>query len=336
MAMAPPSATGTLTGAVTTIEAGAHVTAAGFVVHAPALALGDGTVFLLEDERRIESHPGGTILVAAVDSDRFVTGGDDGRVVATAPDGTTTLLGEEKGSWIDALALHSSGAVAWAAGRQVRTRSAKGETRTTSSASSVRGLSFAPKGYRLALSHYNGASLWFPNSAEAPETLTWKGSHLDVTFSPDGRFLVTTMQENAMHGWRISDGKHMRMSGYPAKPRSLSWSPDGNWLATSGADACVIWPFDGKDGPMGKAPRECGVRPARVSQVAFHPSAPVLALGYEDGFVLLCRLSDASEIPVRKDDQQAGAISAFAWDREGRRLLFGTRNGKAGMLSLPA
>ena len=139
-----------------------------------------------------------------------------------------------------------------------------------------------------------------------------------------------------MHGWRIADGKHMRMSGYPAKPRSLSWSPDGHWLATSGADACVVWPFDSKDGPMGKAPRECGVRPARVSQVAFHPSAPVLALGYEDGFVLLCRLSDASEILVRKEDPEGGAISTIAWDRDGRRLLFGTRNGKAGMLSLPA
>ena len=86
---------------------------------------------------------------------------------------------------------------------------------------------------------------------------------------------------------------------------------------------------------MGKSPRECGVRPARVSQVAFHPSASVLALGYEDGAMLLCRLTDASEILARRDDPEGGGISALAWDKAGQRLLFGTRNGRAGLLTLP-
>ena len=94
----------------------------------------------------------------------------------------------------------------------------------------------------------------FRTPPRAPDTFEWKGSHLDVTVSPDGRFLVTSMQENALHGWRIADRKDMRMSGYPAKTRSLSWSFDGHWLATSGADAAIIWPFKDKDGPMKKAP----------------------------------------------------------------------------------
>ena len=50
-----------------------------------------------------------------------------------------------------------------------------------------------------------GPRLWFPNAAAAPELFDWKGSHLDVTFSPDGRFLVTSMQENALHGWKLAD-----------------------------------------------------------------------------------------------------------------------------------
>ena len=336
--MAAPisSKTDSLTTAVRTFDVGAHVTAAAFLRAAPVLALGDGSVLFPDAEgRRVEAHPDAAILVAVADRDRIVTGGDDGRVVTTSADGSTLLVGQETGGWIDALALHPAGAVAWAAGRHVRARSAKGEVKSVMAASSARGLAFAPKGYRLAFSHYNGASLWFPNTAEAPETLSWKGSHLDVTLSPDGRFLITSMQENSMHGWRIADGKHMRMSGYPSKPRSMSWSPDGHWLATSGADACVVWPFDGKDGPMGKSPRECGVRPARVSQVAFHPSASVLALGYEDGAVLLCRLNDASEILVQREDTDGGGISALVWDPEGHRLLFGSRNGRAGLLTLP-
>ena len=331
----PPAPTDSLAKTVAPIAAGAHVTAACFLGAVPALALGDGTVLMgAGAERRVLAHPGGAVLCAAADGARLVTGGDDGRVVATGPDGAAEEIAAGKG-WVDALALHPSGAVAWATGRDVRARSAKGEVRAAAAGSSVRGLAFAPKGYRLAFSHYNGASLWFPGAAAPPQTLEWKGSHLDVVWSPDGRFVVTTMQENAMHGWRVADAKHMRMSGYPAKPRSLSWSPDGTWLATSGAEACVVWPFEGKDGPMGKAPRECGVRPVRVSQVAFHPRAGVLALGYEDGFVMMVRMTDNSEIVVRREDEVGGGVSALAWSAAGDRLLFGTRGGAAGLLTLP-
>ncbi len=143
------------------------------------------------------------------------------------------------------------------------------------------------------------------------------------------------MQENALHGWRLDDKAHMRMTGYPAKTRSMSWSHDGAWLATSGAEAAIIWPFSGKDGPMGKAPRECGVRPARASCVAFHPGALVLAIGYEDGCVLLVRLTDASELLVRLPAKEQKAVSALAWDKEGRRLAIGGADGYAGVLTLP-
>ena len=61
---------------------------------------------------------------------------------------------------------------------------------------------------------------------------------------------------------------------------------------------------------MGKAPRECGVREARVTQVAFHPRALVLAIGYADGLALLCRLGDAAEILVRPRVAARSARSA--------------------------
>ena len=87
---------------------------------------------------------------------------------------------------------------------------------------------------------------------------------------------------------------------------------------------------------MGKAPRECGVRGAKVSQVAFHPRALVVAVGYDDGFILLCRLADAAEILVREPGAGDGAVTALAWDAIGARLAFGLDNGGAGVLALPA
>ncbi len=333
--MTDAQATTSLAQHVRTFDAGAQVAAAAFIGDLPALALADGVVILggPDDQKRIVAHPDATILAAVSDGKTLMTGGDDGRVVALRADGEPEEMANEKGRWIDALALHGR-ACAWSTGKQVSARDEGGAVKTWSAPTTARGLAFQPKGYRLAATHYNGATLWFPKVEGSPQTLEWKGAHLDATFSPDGRFLVTSMQENALHGWRLADSRHMRMTGYPGKTRSLSWSHDGAWLATSGADAAIVWPFKDKDGPMGKAPRECGVREARVTKVAFHPRALVLAIGYADGLALLCRLGDAAEILVRPPG--GGAVSALSWDSTGARLLLGVESGEAGLLTLPA
>ncbi len=327
----------TLTDQVVALALAEPVAFVAFLGGTAVFALADGTLQFGDgaEGRRIPVHEDAAILVAAQDGDRLVTGGDDGRVVATDANGRVEPIGDEKGKWIDAVAARG-GAIAWTTGKTARARSAKGEMKSLDLPSSSRGLAFFPKGYRLAIAYYGGATLWFPN-AGYPETLAWAGSHLDATISPDGRFLVTSMQENALHGWRVADGKHMRMAGYPGKTRSLSWSHDGKWLATSGADACIVWPFSGKDGPMGQAPRDCGVRSAIVTQVAFHPAALVVAIGYDDGLVMLTRLTDGSEILVRHpaQDREGVRISALAWDAKGARLAFGADNGDAGVLTLP-
>ena len=205
------------------VAAGAPVVAVHFLKGCAAFVLGEeALLFVAADgnEQRVAAHGGG-ILAAVADADRIVTGGDDGKVVATDAGGNvTTLATDTKHRWIDRVALGPDGAVAWSAGKQAFVRTGKGDMREFEAPSSVGGLAFAPKGFRLAVSHYNGATLWFPNAPNAtPEFLAWKGSHLAVTFSPDGRFLVTAMQEPTLHGWRVVDGRHMRMAGYAAKAR---------------------------------------------------------------------------------------------------------------------
>ncbi len=331
MATSPQS----LTDRVQSFAAQDGVVAAGFLGEEATLALVNGDIVDAEGVRARRAHADASILIGLFSGDRLLTGGDDGRVVETRASGGPMELVNENGSWIDALAARDDGAVAWSVGKRVRARDAKGEVKELTAPSGVRGLCFLPKGYRLAVSHYNGVSLWFPNTAAEPEPLVWRGSHLDVTVSPDGRLCISAMQENALHGWRIADKKDMRMTGYPAKTRSFSWSHDGKWLATSGAEACIVWPCDGKDGPMGRPPRECCARQARVSRVAFHPNGLVIAVGFDDGWLILARLTDGAEILVRATQERAGAISAINWNAQGTRLVFGAEDGAAGLLTLP-
>jgi len=315
------------------VRAGGAVVAIQFLQDTAVFVLGEEGLILVEHggaERRIAVHAG-AILAAASDGVRIVTGGDDGKVVATDATGaSTTVGGDAKHRWIDRVAAGLDGAVAWSAGKQAFVRTRKGEERVIDLPSTVGGLAFAPKGFRLAVAHYNGATLWFPNAQAAPEKLEWRGSHLDVTFSPDGRFLVTAMQEPNLHSWRLADGKHMRMSGYSAKVLSMSWTADGKALATSGADQLIVWPFQGKDGPMGKPPEMLAPCESNVAVVAGHPRQAVVAAGYDDGLVLLVRIEDGAEILAKKPGN--APVSALAWNAKGTLLAWGAEDGEAGIV----
>lgn len=317
---------------VTPYEAGAHVVACGFLGEEAVFATGEGEI-VFASGRKVAAHPDAGILEAVCDGEKIYTCGDDGRVAATDAEGVIETLVEVKNKWIDHVALGPDGALAWSSGKTAFVRTKKGE-RSLEVASTVGGLAFAPKGFRLAVAHYNGVSLWFPNLDAKPDFLEWKGSHLGVVWPQDGKFLVTTMQEPAMHGWRLADNKHMRMSGYPSRVRSMSFSHDGKLLATSGAESVILWPFGTKDGPMGKEPGM--VAPARegsrVSCVACHPDKEAVAVGYTDGMVMMVRISDAAEILIR--GPEGGEVTALAWHKNGVSLAYGTDEGKAGVLVL--
>src|SRR5690606_35885969 len=244
-----------------------------------------------------------------------------------------TELAAAGGRWITALAAGPRGAVAFAGGRIAHVILPDGARKEFAHPRSVEGLAFSPKGIRFAVARYNGATLHFPATDGKPAELEWAGAHTGVTFSPDGAFLVTTMQENALHGWKLADGKHMRMSGYPAKVKSLSWAVKGRWLASSGAPAAIVWPFTGKDGPMGKAPLELGTRGnMMVTSVACHPTEEVAAIGYADGMILAGRFADQKEVLLRRGGK--GAITSMMWDDEGRRLVFGSAEGDCGVVDI--
>ena len=328
----PPTAIPSLADRVRHIAADAPIVGVHFFARAPVFVLGEEALLFADDERKVAVHGGG-ILVSAADATRIVTGGDDGKLIATDAKGQTTELAvDDKKRWIDQVALGPDRAVAWSAGKVAHVLTGKGEQRTFEAPSTVAGLAFAPKGFRLAVAHYNGVSFWFPNAAAKPEFFEWKGSHLGVTVSPDGRFLVTTMQESTLHGWRIADQKHMRMSGYSARVRSLSWTADGGLLATSGSEQLILWPFDGKDGPMGRQPQLMAPSEARVSLVAAHPKQPIVAVTYADGSVWLVRIDDGALIAARQAD--GAPVSALGWSADGQVLAYGTESGDAGVLVL--
>lgn len=319
-----------------------HCLATAFLNDVPHFAFADGAVHRLDHgHKTVQVNDGLLTTFHDTANDRLVTGGEDGKVFSVKANGAVEELAAAGRKWVTSVAAGPQGAIAYAVGRSAFVRFADGKTKEFQHPRTVEGLAFAPKGMRFGVARYNGATLHFPATEGKPTELEWAGAHTGIAFSPDGNFVVTTMQENALHGWKMEatkggmEARHMRMTGYPAKVKSISWSAKGKWLASSGAPAAIVWPFAGKDGPMGKAPEELGSRAnIMVTNVAFHPVEDVLAIGFIDGMILGVRLADGKEALLRRPGK--GAITSMDWSATGKLLAFASEAGDCGIIDISA
>lgn len=309
-----------------------------------AAALGDGRVVVRDIAgaawREFSLHDGAVLSIAPdCDEVGFLTGGDDGQLRRIDPVvGTMAPLAGFGMKWVEhvaSVADRKAPLRAAAVGRVIHLLDGSGAVvRALAHPSTVSGMAFDAKCRRIAASHYNGASVWFVRSENAkPQVLEWKGSHIGVAVHPDLDSIATAMQENALHGWKLPDGKHMRMSGYPSKPESLAFTRSGKWLASAGAEAIVLWPFFG-GGPMGKAPLELAGSDTIVKRVACHPITEVVAAGYADGLVVVADIGRERVLPVAAAGH--GPVSALAWSADGSLLGFGTESGFVAVVDFSA
>ncbi len=222
-----------------------------------AAALSDGSLRLLpahtetEKAQELNVHKGVSLsLQPYADAHAFLSGGDDGCVYIIDPTiEAPTLIAEHKHKWIDHVASSPEGDYrAYSTGKEVYMLDNEAQKigPTLIHPSSIGGLAFSPNGKRLAASHYNGVSLWWTKAKESiPTKLEWKGSHLNAVWHPDGKILMTSLQEGALHGWRLTDNNEMQMQGYTTKIHSMGFTAKGRYLATSGSPEIICWPFFG-------------------------------------------------------------------------------------------
>jgi WD40 repeat protein len=307
-----------------------------------AVALGNGSLFIVlagdQPPITLQAHAGACLSLCAAPDQGFLSGGDDGRFLAISVDGSIIQLGHFPGYWIEHVHSHSNGLMACSAGKQLHLFKPDRSSVAIEHSSTVGGLSIAPDGRQIAVSHYGGVSVHWTLVDEAkPKRLKWAGSHLAVTWSPDARFLLTSMQENCLRGWRLKEPQDLHMSGYSSRVKSWSWVNHGRWLATNAGDYVVCWPFQKRSGPMGETPMSLAYREnAVVSSVAGDPLMPLVAAGYDDGLVLITELDESTPTPraVMIKTPGNGAVTSMAFAPNSKRLILGTAEGFFGIMPM--
>lgn len=278
-------------------------------------AWGDGRLRLFrpgQEPQVTKVHDGAILSMAQAPDGAILTGGDDGLFARSHPAGVDEIARFGR-KWVDHVAAGRSGAIACSVGRDVHLYEPGGRSHVLEHPSTVGGLAFDRKGGRLAVAHYGGVTIWTRDQRRwKSSVLKWAGSHGRVTWSPDNRFLITSMQENALHGWRLRDKVDLRMSGYPAKVLGFDWAGDLPWLVTTGASEAILWPFDGINGPMGRQPMAlCAMGEVLVTSVCALPGQEAILAGFANGIVLCSQMTEGTE-PMLVKNTMGAALTLLA------------------------
>lgn len=256
-----------------------------FSADLPIFVFGDGTI-VLGDKVQEPLENGAYDACYCPISNGVLTIGDNATITRTRLNGKTEVINQIKGGFADYIVSNSRRSlIAVAASRHVfvidlKTNQTIFEFEPPMSPNCI---SFDVAGDNLVVGHGKGMTIYDLKTDEPAIDFPAAGGVYAAQFAPDLRFIVASTGEPALVGWRLLDGVAFRMAGYPTRPNSLVWLNEGMELVTSGGPVAVIWPFEGREGPMGKRAQTFQTRIGVVS--CADSAKDTVALGYIDGGV---------------------------------------------------
>ncbi len=141
----------------------------------------------------------------------------------------------------------------------------------------------SPNGqYWAAVSRQGDAWVW----DEGGQTLhqMWR-AHMDriraLTFSPDGRNLLTGSWDNTIKLWNVANGTLLWSDEQASNLTSVAFAPDGHLLATGGGTDATVHLWDIHNDRRAQTESH----PSPVSALSWSPDGRLLASGHSDGSI---------------------------------------------------
>jgi WD40 repeat protein len=300
---------------------------------AAASGAGPVTIFAASDGKRLHElsgHDNGTNAISWKPSSHILaTGGQDGAVklwdAAAGQHAATASLGR---SWVEHLSWRPEGpgaTLAAAAGRKFVYLNPDATIRHEfkDAPKTITAVAWHPKGACAAVAYFGGVCIWDGDDAVAQKEFPYGNGIHALTWSPDGRWLVSGNQDPSVHLWMPESDVELQMSGYETKVRHLSFDCASRWLATSGSQDACVWDCTGA-GPEGREPIMLP-HPAQVCGTAFQHAHGLLATASLDGSLMLW--SPDRKQPMRATVRMPVAATCLSWSHDDKYLAIGSEKG---------
>ncbi len=195
----------------------------------------------------------------------------------------------------------------------------------------LREVAFSPDGRFVACAAYlteesqdwSSAHVYDAASGELRHVLTVAGTTTySLSFSPDGRRIVTGNQDGTVTYWDADSGRSVRsMRADRSSVAGVAFSPDGRLLATACRERCVhLWSDKGGSSILSMLGHT-----DRVYTVAFSPDGRRLATQGLDGIRVWDVRSPYDDLTI---DAHSGPARSVAFSPDGTRILTGGDDGK--------
>ena len=177
-----------------------------------------------------------------------------------------------------------------------------------------------------------GAKIWRLGKKAPCGHFDWGGASLLVTWSPDGRWVVTGDQTPSVHLYDTGRKTPLHIQGFESKVKCFAWSDRGERLATGGGSVITLWPCTGPKGPDGATPIQLAGHLGEVLAMDFYPGRPVLASGGADGLVLVwLPLQHSGPALLAKSEAE---ITAVRWNPHAYVMAYTTSTGEVAIGAL--
>ena len=314
---------------------GSNITSLVYNGNYATVGLGDGRIIKIkEDENPVTlfSHKGAVTSVIFSNGNSTISAAQDGKVIKHNQDNTTQTIFDSGEFWINSMSFSKkTNRLAVAYDKKILIyENQKKIIDFTSPTSTLLNVSFSPNGHELATACYNGVSIFDCQNPSSKEILSWKGSLIEASWSPDGRFVAAATQDREIHIWDFIDNKDFRLGGFIGKARNICWTANSAYLLSLGSDVIAAWPLAG--GPGNFPPVEIGyAKDASLSSVAAGGEIDKIAGGFTNGSILIGNIRNSEAIIARAPDKNP--ITKIAWSPDYDKLVYGTRTGKIGFIS---
>ena len=275
---------------------------------------------------------------------RGVAWSPDGSVVATGSNRDVSYWDIATGQRLEAIPGHSAQiySMAWSrASNLLASASSDGSVKTWdmrqghaihtlvgSSSGAIFSAAWSPDGHRIAGGTEDGSVLLW-DAQTGKQTAMWNGptkrqghggrfpfASWGVTWSPDGRHIVSTRYDDLVLIWDVATGRSRAIPKTDTQPNTVAWSPDGRQFALTddqgkvilwnGANAQRVASFEDHD--------EAGW----AYGLAWSPDGSMVASSRESGMLQVWDVQTGKELVALQG--HANAVWGLAWSPDGLRL----------------